>query len=139
MSKLYINFQRHINILKKQKIELNLKINLFAKTIIKTFEKKGKLMIVGNGGSAADSQHLATELTVRMSKNRIALPALALTTDTSAITAISNDYNYSKVFSRQVEALGNEEDLLLSISTSGNSENVHQAIKAAKKKKIKTI
>jgi len=139
MSKISKNIDIHLKILKSQKFELKKKINLFSKLIISSFNKGGKLLIVGNGGSAADSQHLATELTVRMSKNRTALPAMALTTDTSAITAISNDYNYSKVFSRQVEALGNEDDLLLSISTSGNSENVYQAIKAAKKKKIKTI
>lgn len=139
MTKFLENLNLHINILNKQKKELDSKIALFSDIIIRAFENNGKLMVIGNGGSAADSQHLTTELTVRMSKNRIALPALALTTDTSAITAVSNDYNYSKVFSRQVEALGNEEDLLLSISTSGNSENIYQAIKAAKKKNIKTI
>lgn len=133
------NLNLHINILNKQKKELNSKISLFSDIIIKTFENNGKLMVIGNGGSAADAQHLTTELTVRMSKNRIALPALALTTDTSALTATSNDYNFNKVFSRQVEALGDSKDLLLSISTSGNSENIYQAIKAAKKKNIKTI
>jgi len=112
MSKISKNIDIHLKILKSQKFELKKKINLFSKLIISSFNKGGKLLIVGNGGSAADSQHLATELTVRMSKNRTALPAMALTTDTSAITAISNDYNYSKVFSRQVEALGNEEIII---------------------------
>ena len=139
MSNFLKNLSLHINILNKQKKELNSKISLFSDIIIKTFENNGKLMVIGNGGSAADAQHLTTELTVRMSKNRIALPALALTTDTSALTAISNDYNFNKVFSRQVEALGSSEDLLLSISTSGNSENVVKATNVANEMKVNTL
>jgi D-sedoheptulose 7-phosphate isomerase len=139
MSEFTKNLNLHIKILNKQKLELNNKINLFSEIIINTFNNGGKLMIVGNGGSAADAQHLSTELMVRMAKNRKALPVVALTTDTSAITATANDFNYKYVFSRQIEGLGNPNDLLLSISTSGNSENVIQAIKAAKKIKIKTL
>lgn len=99
----------------------------------------GKLMLCGNGGSAADSQHIAAELVGRFIKDRRPLPAIALSTDTSAITCISNDYGYEYIFSRQVESLGNEADVLLAISTSGNSNNIVEAIKTAKQKKLKVI
>ena len=88
-------------------------------------------MICGNGGSAADAQHIAAELIGRFVGDRRALPAVALTTDTSALTAIANDYGYDAVFSRQVEGLGRAGDVLLSISTSGNSESVNEASRAA--------
>ena len=90
-----------------------------------------KIMICGNGGSAADAQHIAAELIGRFVGDRRALPAVALTTDTSALTAIANDYGYDAVFSRQVEGLGRAGDVLLSISTSGNSESVNEASRAA--------
>ena len=99
----------------------------------------GKLLLCGNGGSAADSQHIAAELVGRFIKDRRPLPAIALSTDTSAITCISNDYGYEYIFSRQVESLGNEADVLLAISTSGNSNNIVEAIKTAKQKKLKVI
>lgn len=99
----------------------------------------GKLMLCGNGGSAADSQHIAAELVGRFIKDRRPLPAIALSTDTSAITCISNDYGYEYIFSRQVESLGNEADVLLAISTSGNSNNIVEAIKTAKQKNLKVI
>jgi D-sedoheptulose 7-phosphate isomerase len=92
----------------------------------------GKILVCGNGGSAADAQHLAAELVCRVSRDRGALPAIALTTDSSALTAISNDYGYSRVFARQVEALAASGDLLIAISTSGNSENVIEAARAAR-------
>lgn len=92
----------------------------------------GKIMLFGNGGSAADAQHLATELVVRYRVNRRALPALALTTDTSLLTACSNDFSYDEVFSRQVEALARPGDVALGISTSGNSPNVLRAFEAAR-------
>ena len=139
MSNFSKNLDIHLEILKKQKLELNNKINLFSKIIIKAFNNGGKLLIVGNGGSAADAQHLATELVVRMAKNRKARPAVALTTDTSVLTATANDFNYNYVFSRQIEAIGREGDVLLSISTSGNSKNIIEAIKKAKKMKINTL
>lgn len=91
-----------------------------------------KILVCGNGGSAADAQHLAAELSGRYVKERRALAGLALTTDTSALTAIGNDYGYDLVFSRQVEALGRPGDLLIGISTSGNSANVIKAVEAAK-------
>ncbi|TKJ37589.1 phosphoheptose isomerase [candidate division LCP-89 bacterium B3_LCP] len=100
-----------------------------------------KLLICGNGGSAADSQHIATEFVVRLTSenDRRALPAIALTTDTSTLTAASNDYGFDRVFSRQVEALGHEGDVLIAISTSGSSSNVIEATKVAQGKGIKVI
>lgn len=98
-----------------------------------------KLMFCGNGGSAADSQHLAAEFTGRYKRDRIPLPALALSTDTSALTCISNDYSFDDVFSRQVYALGKPGDCLIAISTSGNSKNVIEAVKSAAAKGISTI
>jgi D-sedoheptulose 7-phosphate isomerase len=104
-----------------------------------TFKNGGKVLICGNGGSAADSQHIAAELSGRFKKERIALAGIALTTDTSALTAIGNDYGYEFVFSRQVEALAKEGDLFIGISTSGNSLNVIKAIESAKKIGCKVI
>lgn len=98
-----------------------------------------KILFCGNGGSAADSQHLAAEIVGRFQKERPSLPALALTVDTSVITAVANDYGYDTVFSRQVEGLGNDGDVLVGISTSGNSKNVIAAIEAARKKQMKVI
>jgi D-sedoheptulose 7-phosphate isomerase len=99
-----------------------------------------KMVLFGNGGSAADAQHLAAELVGSYAnRNRRALPALALTTDTSALTAIGNDFSYDDVFSRQVEAMVNEGDVVIGISTSGNSKNVIKAIRAAKLKKAITV
>lgn len=98
-----------------------------------------KIMFCGNGGSAADSQHWAAEIVGRFQKEREGMPAIALTTDTSIITAIANDYGYNKIFARQVEALGREGDVLVGISTSGNSANVVAAIAEAKARGIKTI
>jgi D-sedoheptulose 7-phosphate isomerase len=99
----------------------------------------GRLLIIGNGGSAADAQHLACELVNRYQVDRPALPAIALTTDTSILTAIGNDSDHRYVFSRQIEALGNRGDLLLAITTSGNSENVLEGIQQAKGMGIRTL
>jgi len=110
-----------------------------ASVIIDSFKKGGKLFIFGNGGSAADSQHIAAELVGRFKRERKALPAIALTTDTSAMTAIANDYGYDLVFSRQLEALASRGDVALGISTSGNSQNVIEAFKKAKSIGLKTI
>ncbi len=98
-----------------------------------------KLMVCGNGGSAADAQHLVAEFVSRLTVDRPALRAVALTTDTSILTAIGNDYSYDNVFERQVEALGNSGDVLLAISTSGNSKNCVKALHLAKKMGIHTI
>lgn len=110
-----------------------------AKVCVDALKKGKKIMFCGNGGSAADSQHMAAELVSRFYYDRPALNAIALTVDTSALTAIGNDYGYIYSFSRQVEALGNEGDVLVGISTSGRSKNVVEALKSAKAKKITTV
>jgi D-sedoheptulose 7-phosphate isomerase len=107
--------------------------------IMGSIKSGNKLMICGNGGSAADAQHMAGEFICRFCKDREPLPALALTTDTSILTSVSNDYSYDDVFSRQIKALGTSGDILLGISTSGSSKNVLHAFMAAKEKGIKTI
>ena len=99
----------------------------------------GKIMVCGNGGSAADAQHFAAELIGRFERERQELAAIALTTDTSILTAIGNDYSYDEIFSKQVRGLGKRGDILIGISTSGNSKNVVKAIEAAKKMGISTI
>lgn len=98
-----------------------------------------KALACGNGGSAADSQHFAAEIVGRFERERPGMPAIALTVDTSAITAIANDYDFDRVFSKQVEALGQPGDVLLAISTSGNSKNVMEAVKAAQAKAMVVI
>ena len=98
-----------------------------------------KVLLMGNGGSAADTQHIAGELVGRFKKERKAIPAISLSTDTSILTAIGNDYGFEKVFERQIEALGNKGDVVIGISTSGNSENVYRAMKLAKEMGLKTI
>lgn len=98
-----------------------------------------KLMFIGNGGSAADAQHLAAELVVRFKLNRKGLPALALTVDSSALTAIGNDFGFDQLFSRQVEALGQQGDVLIALSTSGNSENILKAVPVAQAMGIRVI
>lgn len=104
-----------------------------------SLNKGGKLIFIGNGGSAADAQHLATEFTVRYRTNRRPMAALALTTDSSTLTAIGNDFGFNDLFSRQIEALGGPNDLLIAITTSGKSPNIIEALKKAKSLGIKTI
>lgn len=99
----------------------------------------GKILACGNGGSAADAQHFAAEMTGRFEKERMELAAIALTTDTSALTAIGNDYGFDHIFSKQVRALGRAGDVLMGISTSGNSRNVIEAIKAAHEREMRVI
>lgn len=110
-----------------------------AKVASSTIKTNKKIMLCGNGGSAADSQHIAAEFIGRFEKERKSIAAIALTTDTSALTAIGNDYGYEEVFSRQVEGLGLSGDLLIGISTSGNSKNVVKALEVAKKKGVRTV
>ena len=107
--------------------------------IVTAFKNGNKLLLFGNGGSAADAQHIAAEFTNRFLIERPPLPALALTTDTSALTAIANDYDYSQVFVKQLQALGKAGDIALAISTSGNSPNVLAAVETCKKLKITTV
>ncbi len=107
--------------------------------LINTLQQGGKLLLCGNGGSAADCQHIAAELVVRYEKHRQALAAIALTTDTSILTAHSNDYGFETVFSRQVEALGQPNDVLCAISTSGHSKNIIKAAQTAQQKNMRVI
>jgi len=107
--------------------------------VIKAFKTGHKLFFCGNGGSAADSQHIAAEFVGRFQKERKAWPAIALTTDSSALTALGNDYSFEIVFSRQLQALGQKGDVLIAISTSGNSKNILAAVKEAKTMGITTI
>ena len=106
---------------------------------IRAINSNKKIIFFGNGGSASDAQHLATELTCKFKKKRIALPSISLATDTSALTAIGNDYGFKYVFSRQLSAVGNKGDIVIAITTSGNSENLIEAMKIAKKSKITTF
>ena len=110
-----------------------------AAMVRETVARRGTLFFCGNGGSAADAQHLATEYVVRYMRNRAAYPAVALTTDTSLITAAGNDFGFDRIFSRQVEALAKPGDLLIIHSTSGNSPNVLEAAKAARAKGIPVL
>ena len=128
VSKNFINLESETDNISKAALE-----------IIEALSKKNKILFCGNGGSAGDSQHLAAELMGRYKINRDPLPALALTVDTSAITAIGNDYGYENVFSRQLKGIGVKGDVLVAISTSGKSENVIKAIEVAKQIGIKVI
>ena len=116
-------------------------ISLAVDIIIQAFTNKKKVLLCGNGGSAADAQHLATEFVIRLSPalKRPGLPAIALTTDSSLLTAGANDLGYDHVFTRSIEALGNEGDVLIGISTSGNSNSVNFAFKKAREMNLKTI
>ncbi|MDE2379199.1 D-sedoheptulose 7-phosphate isomerase [Bradyrhizobium sp.] len=110
-----------------------------ADAMVRALRAGGKILIIGNGGSAGDAQHIAAELAGRYKKERPALAAIALTTDTSALTAISNDYGFDRVFVRQIEALGRAGDVLLALSTSGRSPNILEALKFARERGLVTI
>ena len=124
---------------KKKLLELSKEIEESGKVIVDALKNGNKIMICGNGGSAADSQHFAAELAGRFEKERKALPGISLTTDTSNLTAVGNDYGFDNVFARQVEALGKAGDVLVAISTSGNSINVLRAVEKALSLGIKVI
>jgi D-sedoheptulose 7-phosphate isomerase len=115
------------------------KIEEAAKICIDCLKSGNKILIFGNGGSAADAQHIAAEIVGRYKTNRKGLPAIALTTDSSAMTAIANDFGYLHVFERQIEALGSRDDVLIGISTGGSSENVLNGIKLGRTLNCKTI
>ncbi len=127
--------------LKKKLISLEDKIEKAVLLITNAIRNEGKILICGNGGSAADAQHLAAEFLVRLksNNNRRAYPVISLALDTSSLTACGNDLGFSRIFSRNLEALGKTNDILIVISTSGNSKNIIEALKVAKLKKIKTI
>ena len=133
------NFEESMNAKQKAADTIQPSIEKAINMIVTSFKSGNKLLICGNGGSAADSQHFAAEFTGRYEIERTPLPAIALTTDTSALTAIGNDYSFSQIFSKQVEALGASGDILLGISTSGNSENVIKAIEIAQHKNMQII
>jgi len=119
--------------------KLSNEIEKVIQLIIDAYENKNKVIIFGNGGSAADSQHFAAELIGRFLSERKSLSAIALSTDTSIITALGNDYGFEKIFSRQCEALVNQGDIVIGISTSGSSQNILEAIDISKKKEAITI
>ncbi len=131
----------HINLFNKIKRDklLQGQIMKVAKKLICTYKNNGKLLLCGNGGSAAQAQHLATELVGRFYLDRKALNAEALSVNTSSITSIANDYSFSQIFSRQVEAKGESGDMLIALSTSGKSKNVIEAIKTSYNLKIYTV
>lgn len=133
------SLSEHLKVFEKLRDECSDSIFRCFKIISETFADDRKLLICGNGGSAADSQHLAAEFVGRFESERRAFPAVALTTDTSALTALANDYSFERVFSRQVEALGNAGDCLLAISTSGNSPNVIAAVMEARRRGMRVI
>ncbi len=132
-------FREHVETVEKTLTECSAEIKSAVELAIETLRNGGKIAFIGNGGSAADSQHLAAEFVGRFAKNRSPLPALALTTDTSVLTAVGNDFSFEDVFSRQVEALLEKGDLLIAISTSGNSSNIIKAVLKAKEKGVKVI
>lgn len=115
------------------------KIEECANLILNSLKNNKKIILAGNGGSATQASHIAAEFTGRYKLERKALPAIALTTDLAAITAIANDYGFEKIFERQIEAIGQEDDVLIVLSTSGNSQNIINAVEKAKKMKIKVI
>jgi D-sedoheptulose 7-phosphate isomerase len=132
-------FSEHLKVSKKTMESIGKPIEIAAKLCIDSLKNGNKILMFGNGGSAADAQHIAAELVGRYKTERKGLSAIALTTDTSAITSIANDYGYLHVFDRQVEALANEGDVVIGISTGGSSANVISALRLANDLGCKTI
>ncbi len=136
---LSIEIDEVINLITKIKKSDFKEFNILCDKSLKSIKNGNKIIFFGNGGSASDAQHLAAELVCKYKKIRKAIPAISLTTDTSVLTSIGNDINFKFIFSRQIEAIGNKGDIAIAITTSGNSLNLIEAIKAAKKKKILTF
>ncbi len=132
-------FQSHLETIEKVIETMSSPLEEASKLAVETLKNGNKILLFGNGGSAADAQHIAAELTGRYKTERRGLPGIALTTDTSALTAIGNDYGYDRVFDRQVESLAQKGDLLIGISTSGNSKNVINAFKIGQELGCKVI
>lgn len=132
-------FEQNISLHQRAAEELSPRIVEAADLIIKAYEQGKKLLLCGNGGSAADCQHIAAEFVGRFKRERKGLPAIALTTDTSIMTSVANDYWYDFLFARQIEAFGDEGDVLIAISTSGQSTNIVRAVEMANFRKLKTI
>ena len=135
----YLTNSLEVRIKLTQASEVIATIEKVAALIEKSYRKGGKLILAGNGGSAADAQHLAAEMVSRFFYDRPGLPAIALTTDTSMLTAIGNDYGFDNVFSRQIEAQGREGDVFIGITTSGKSPNILNAVKVARDRGIVTV
>lgn len=131
-------FAEHQDVARRSAATLESGFTALVAACVASVRSGGKILFFGNGGSAADAQHLATELTIRYKRNRAAIAALALTTDTSALTAAANDFGFEHIFARQVEALGREGDVAIAISTSGTSRNVIMALRQAKGQKLIT-
>lgn len=139
MPSLFINnLRQHLDLFSRLE-GLDSAVSRASSMITESLRNGGKLLICGNGGSAADSQHIAAEFTGRFIKDREPIAAISLTTDTSALTCIGNDYSFDEIFSRQVRALGRPGDCLLAITTSGNSSNVLAAVRAAHDRNMSTI
>ncbi len=134
----FIELSNILDLVKEDKDFLN-EIGKIVSTIVESLKKGNKILFMGNGGSAGDSQHMAAEFICRFIKDRDSIPGLALTTDTSVLTAISNDYGYEKIFSRQIEGLGKKFDTIVAFSTSGNSKNIILGLQKARKLGLNTI
>lgn len=132
-------FQDSINVKQRSLVALEPNLIRANEALVACLQAGGKVLSCGNGGSAADSQHFSSELINRFETERHALPAIALTTDSSILTSVANDYAYEQIFARQIKALGQAGDILLAISTSGNSANVLEAIKSAQQQKMHII
>lgn len=139
ISRINKNFQDSINTKQLAAETLAEPISRAAQHVTQCFLNGGKILSCGNGGSAGDAQHFSSEMLNRFEMERPGLPAVALTTDSSTVTSIANDYDYDQIFSKQVTALGQPGDILLAISTSGNSENVNRAIEAAHDREMAVI
>jgi D-sedoheptulose 7-phosphate isomerase len=136
---IFDNIELHLNIIKKQKKYLTDKIFELSRVFENKIKQKNKIFIFGNGGSAADSQHYSAELVVRLKKVRRPVACMSLSSDNSILTAISNDFSYTDIFSRQIEAYGKPGDVAIGLSTSANSENVVKGLKYAKKNNLITV
>ncbi len=133
------DLKEHIKAVKNTFEFQAVEIKKISQLIINAINRGNKILFFGNGGSAADAQHVAAEFTNRFEVERKPLPAIALTTDTSTLTAIGNDYSFDQIFSKQIEAIGKEGDVAIGISTSGNSPNISKALKIAKQNKLHTV
>ncbi len=132
-------FNEHLSVVSATEREMQKPFEAMLKACVEAIESGKKILFFGNGGSAGDSQHLATELVVRYRQNRKPIPAIALTTDTSCLTAIGNDLGFDQLFARQIDALGQPGDIAIGITTSGQSPNVHLAFEKAKEKGLVTV
>ncbi len=133
------HFDEHFSVLRHSCENLKEEIVKASEILSETLLKEGTIFWIGNGGSCADAQHLAAEFVGKFKNPRKALNSISLTADTSVLTCIANDYSYNEIFSRQIEGIANEKDLVVVLSTSGNSQNLINALKTSKKQKIKSL